>query len=110
MQKKFARRIIIILAISLTIIILSKISNIQELLGKQMYKREYSEYVNKYAEMYDIDPLWIYAIIKVESNFNKDAKSNSGAKGLMQLMDSTAIEQAKKLGIENFDSNIINGI
>ena len=107
MHKKIAKVIAILIAVILIIIAIFRISNIQEILGKKIYKQQYSEYVNKYAQMYDIDPLWIYAIIKVESNFNKDAKSNSGAKGLMQLMDSTATEQAKKLKIENFESNML---
>lgn len=107
MQKKFARRTMIILAIILILVILFKVINIQNFVLKKIYKQEYSEYVNKYAEMYDIDPLWIYAIIKVESNFNKDAKSNSGAKGLMQLIDSTATEMSKKLEIENFESDML---
>ena len=46
-------------------------------------------------------------IIKVESDFDKNATSNSGAKGLMQLMDSTAQELAKELNIENFNSSML---
>ena len=107
MQKKFARRVIILLALILIIIILYRTLNIHDFVLKKIYKQEYSEYVNKYAQMYDIDPLWIYAIIKVESNFDKNAKSNSGAKGLMQLMDSTATEIAKKLQIDNFEVDMI---
>ena len=107
MQKKFAKRITIIVAILLLIVILFKVMNIQEIVLKSIYKQKYSDYVNKYAEIYNMDPLWIYAIIKVESNFDKDAKSNSGAKGLMQLMDSTAEEMAKKDGIENFTSDML---
>ncbi len=107
MQKKFARRITIILAIILLLIILFRVMNVQNYVLKKIYKQEYSEYVNKYAEMYNIDPLWIYAIIKVESNFNKEAKSNSGAKGLMQLMDTTASELSKKVGIEDFKSDML---
>ena len=107
MHKKVARQITWVLAIILLIIILFKVVNIQEFVLKKIYKQQYSEYVNKYAQIYNMDPLWIYAIIKVESNFNKDAKSNSGAKGLMQLMDNTATEMAKKEGIENFTLDML---
>ena len=31
------------------------------------------EYVEKYSLEYEVDPLLIYAIIKTESNFKKDA-------------------------------------
>lgn len=107
MQKSFAKRITIVFTMILLIILLFKVLNIQNFVLKKVYKQQYSEYVNKYAEMYNMDPLWIYAIIKVESNFNKEARSNSGAKGLMQLMDTTAIEMAKKDGIEDFTSDML---
>ncbi len=107
MRNKFAKRILIAITVVLLITLFFKVINIQNFVLKKVYKQDYSEYVTKYAEMYNMDPLWIYAIIKVESNFNKDARSNSGAKGLMQLMDSTAIEMAKKDGIENFTNDML---
>ncbi len=107
MQRKFTIKIIVTISITLVFILLFKIFNVYNIVQKQFYKQEYSEHVNKYAEINDIDPMWIYAIIKVESNFNKDATSASGAKGLMQLMDSTAIEIAKHLNLENFESDML---
>ena len=50
---------------------------------KNMYPKEYSEYVYKYSEENNIDPLLTFAIIKAESNFNPEATSNSNAIGLM---------------------------
>ena len=107
MQRKFTVKLIIVIASVLVLILLFRVFNVYNLLQKQFYKQEYSEYVNKYAEMNDIDPMWIYAIIKVESNFDKNATSGSGAKGLMQLMDSTAIEISKHINLENFESDML---
>ena len=107
MQKKFTRKIIISFIIIILLILLFKELNVYNRIQRQMYKQEYSEYVNKYAKINEIDPMWIYAIIKVESNFNEKATSGSGAKGLMQLMDSTAADLAKELNIENYDSNML---
>ena len=106
-NNKFIKRLMIVITITLLIVLFFKVINIQNFVLKKVYKQQYTEYVEKYAKMYNIDPLWIYAIIKVESNFNKDAKSNSGAKGLMQLMDTTASELAQKDGIQNFTSDML---
>ena len=81
--------ILIVIVISLILILL----NLDNIL-KLVYRQDYSEYVEKYAEENKIDPLLIYAIIKAESNFDDDAVSNKGAMGLMQLMDNTAKEVA----------------
>ncbi len=47
----------------------------------------YSEFVEKYADEYGIDKYIIYSVIKTESGFDPDAVSNTGARGLMQLME-----------------------
>ena len=54
-----------------------------------MHPRTYSNLVEQYAKEFNLDKNLIYAIIKVESNFNTNAISRRGAKGLMQIMDNT---------------------
>ena len=72
-----------------------------------MYKKEYSEYVSKYAKEYDVDENLIYALIKAESNFNEKAVSHQNAKGLMQLMQSTAQDLANRSQIKLTKENIL---
>ncbi len=50
------------------------------------YPTDYEEYVLKYSEEFEVDPVLIFSVIKVESNFQPRATSNVGARGLMQLM------------------------
>jgi soluble lytic murein transglycosylase-like protein len=48
------------------------------------------KWVNEASEAYDVDKNLINAVIRQESGGNSLARSSKGAKGLMQLMDSTA--------------------
>ena len=89
--------VLIAIVIILLIVLLAKVFNVKTLILKQIYPKKYSEYVEKYAKEYDVDPLLIFSRIKVESNFDEIAKSSSGAKGLMQLMEATATEIANKI-------------
>ena len=66
---------------------------------KIIYPQNYFEYVEKYANEYQIENEWIFALIKAESNFNEESISSSGAIGLMQLMESTAEEMASEIRI-----------
>lgn len=71
-----------------------------------VYPKGYSEYVEKYSNEYDVDSNLIYAMIKAESNFKNEAESHKAAKGLMQLMDSTAQDMSKLLNLENEDIDL----
>lgn len=53
-------------------------------------KREFHGIVKEKAAKYEMDPSLIHAVIKAESNGNPYAVSKKGAKGLMQLMPTTA--------------------
>ena len=98
---------ILIIVLMLVIIILVLILNKSDIM-KWFYVIEYSEYVEEYSEEYEVDKYLIYACIKAESNFNEKAESKKGAKGLMQLMDSTGQEIAKGLNMEIDDDDLFN--
>ena len=57
---------------------------------KLIYPIHFSEKINNYNKKYNVNPFLILSIVKEESYFNEKAKSKVGAKGLMQLMPSTA--------------------
>lgn len=54
------------------------------------FKTDYKEIVFQEAEKNDIAPALIFAIIKAESRFDKNAKSKANAIGLMQIRLETA--------------------
>ncbi|MEA3297158.1 MAG: transglycosylase SLT domain-containing protein [candidate division Zixibacteria bacterium] len=54
----------------------------------------YGRHIEEAARQTSLDPTLIASVIRAESNGNPQAVSKAGAKGLMQLMDSTA-EQYK---------------
>lgn len=83
--------------------VLFHLLGLEDRMMKIAYPQEYAEYVTRYAEECEVDPLLIYAIIKAESDFNPEAKSHNGAKGLMQLMDKTAIELSKNKEVDLYD-------
>ena len=70
--------------------------------------QDYDEIFNKASTTYNVDKRLLIAVAKTESDFNPKATSGVGAKGIMQLMDSTA----KSLGVTNSydaEQNIMGG-
>lgn len=102
------KKILILLIIIIILIAIYKIFNIENIILKHLYPIKYEEYVIKYSNELNIDPMLSFAIIKTESNFKEEVISKSRAVGLMQLMDNTAKEQAEKLNIEYTNETLLN--
>lgn len=100
MNTKLKKRLMITGIILCILVLLFGVFKIQNYVLKKIYKTEYAEYVYKYSEENGIDPLLTFSVIKAESNFKRNIKSTSGAIGLMQLMEATAIEEANEINEE----------
>ena len=68
------------------------------------------------AREINLDPAYVYGLIRQESRFIMDARSSAGASGLMQLMPETARWTARRIGlpysgelITDRDMNIVLG-
>jgi soluble lytic murein transglycosylase len=66
------------------------------------YPLPYASIVRGHARHYDLDPALLAAVIYAESKFHTDARSSSGAIGLMQLLPQTAEGIAVHTGGANF--------
>ncbi|MBP6020643.1 MAG: transglycosylase SLT domain-containing protein [Burkholderiaceae bacterium] len=64
--------------------------------------------VTEKARLVNLDPAWVYGLIRQESRFITDARSHVGASGLMQLMPATAKWVAKKIGMQGFTPSSVN--
>ena len=53
------------------------------------YPLGYREIVEEEARTQGVDPALVYAVMKAESNFDPDATSHAGARGLMQITPDT---------------------
>lgn len=54
-----------------------------------------------------ISPAMLYAVAKVESNLREDARSEAGARGLLQVLPSTA--QSLNLDVDDSHANVLAG-
>ncbi len=99
---KYKKLLIFIIIILLIVVF---ICVFKDKILKIFYPRTYNEFVSVYAEKYDVDKNLIFAVIKAESNFNDNAVSHRNAVGLMQIMEDTAKDVAKKYGIDIDNNN-----
>ncbi len=54
------------------------------------------------AQATKIDPLLVLAVIEIESSFDSGAQSGRGARGLMQLRETTMRREAQRAGLSYF--------
>ena len=71
--------------------------------AKVRYPLRYESIVRGHAENYRLEPSLVAAVIYQESKFRADARSSSGAVGLMQLLPATAVGIAQRTGGSQFE-------
>lgn len=77
-------------------------------LEKVSYPVEYREWIEEFSNDYCLDPALVAAIVCTESGYDVNATSSVGARGLMQLMPSTAEWIHEKLDKPySFDAEVL---
>ncbi|MDD2431972.1 MAG: lytic transglycosylase domain-containing protein [Firmicutes bacterium] len=99
---RFSGFLIVLLVIFIVFAILHKP------LMREICPIEYSKEILLSSGEMKVSPYLIASIIRVESNFRKDALSPKGATGLMQLMPSTAQYVAELKGLELDNTALID--
>ncbi len=66
------------------------------------YPRPYREVFSERSRAYDLDEAWVLGLVRQESRFISDARSPTGAAGLMQVMPRTASFVARKIGMRDY--------
>jgi len=73
-----------------------------------MFPPFYSKVISKHAAEFGVDPLFVSAVMRQESIFDKDIVSPAGARGLMQIMPYTGKDIAAKLKVEYHDDSLFH--
>ncbi len=77
-----------------------------------LFPLPFKDIILELSKKYEIDPLLLYALIRRESLFDSTAISPKGAKGLMQVMEETALKvnEGKSVNLFNVRENLETGI
>ncbi len=74
----------------------------------QRFPMPFRDAVVERARAISLDPAYVYGLIRQESRFVMDARSQVGASGLMQVMPATARWTAKRIGLTDFRTEQLN--
>ena len=74
----------------------------------QRFPMPFRETVVRRSQAINLDPSYVYGLIRQESRFIMEARSGVGASGLMQVMPATARWTAKKIGLDGFSIDQLN--
>jgi len=71
------------------------------------YLAPYRDDLRGHIRQNQLEEAWVYGLMRQESRFVTQAKSNVGAAGLMQVMPATARWIARKLGMKSYRKKLV---
>ena len=72
------------------------------------YPAPYREAMQAPIREHDLEEAWVYGLMRQESRFAQQAKSEVGAAGLMQIMPETARWAARRIGLKGYRKGLIH--
>ncbi len=72
--------------------------------ARLLYPVAHLDSVRRWAAANDLDPLFVYAVMREESWMDASAVSGAGARGLLQIMPSTGYDLAVRAGLHGFSA------
>lgn len=72
------------------------------------YPSPYRDSLQGRLREHGLEEAWVYGLMRQESRFATQAKSNVGAAGLMQIMPATAKWVARKMGMHDYRNALIH--
>ncbi|MBI3903953.1 MAG: transglycosylase SLT domain-containing protein [Nitrosomonadales bacterium] len=74
------------------------------------YLAPYRDALRGHIQRNELEEAWVYGLMRQESRFVTQAKSNVGAAGIMQVMPATAHWIAHKLGMKDYRKTLIRQV
>ena len=107
-MKKVVLFLVIFVLLFALVFVMILMRRTNDTVEEEVYKLEYSEFVEKYSDEYGVPEPLVFAVIRTESDFNADAVSAAGAMGLMQMMPLTFKDMQSRIGEEYEDEMLLD--
>lgn len=98
-----AYRMSIIAAVRVYVLSGQPLPAVPSYIARMAFPIYYADLVLPAAQEYGLDPLYVASLIRQESTYDATAVSSADARGLMQLIPSTAADVAGRLGLADYE-------
>ena len=75
---------------------------------ESLFPMRWEKQLRARARPHRLDPYLVAGLIRQESEFNPQARSRAGARGLMQIMPATGRRLARRLGVSGYSTHSLN--
>ena len=96
-MKKLMKALVLLALVGMVVL---SVPSVRDQVEQQFYPRKYQAFVEQWAQVYQLDPLLVYAFIRTESGFDPQATSSVDARGLMQMTEETFLWMRSKIAPE----------